>query len=105
MPVKAAYFESRFRKAYVATWSISNELTLSLAAPENWLGPLQPQDFMLLVHELAHREAFHHGRAFVKEVESYAGVAAYVMLERAAELRDRFPSLVPSPFPLPQTAP
>lgn len=34
--------------------------------------------FQLLLHELAHHEAFHHGRSYLREVEAYAGVAAAV---------------------------
>ena len=97
VPVKAAYFEAGSGKAYMATWSIGNELTLSLAVPQNWSAPLQPDDFTLLVHELAHHEAFHHGRSFAREVETCAGAAVHVMLERAAEFRERFPSLATGP--------
>ena len=90
VPVRVA----QLREAYDATWSVKDELTLNLAYPGNWLGPLLPNSFALLVHEIAHHEAFHHGRAFPKELEAYAGAAISVMLDRAEEARERFPSLM-----------
>lgn len=89
VPVQVACLDP----SWDATWSAGDELTLNLAAPRDWSGPLRADDFALLVHETAHREALHHGAAFAKRVEAYAGAAAAVMLDRADEVRRRFPSL------------
>ena len=77
-----------------ATWSLGGTLTLSLAFDEFWRGAFGRCSFALLLHELAHHEAFHHGRSFPKEVEAYAGAAAEVMLARGDEARRLFPRLL-----------
>ena len=70
-------------------------MTLSLAFDEFWDGPFGRTGVELLLHELAHHEAFHHGRSFPKEVKAYAGAAAEIMLARADEARRLFPELLP----------
>ena len=80
---------------YAATWSLGGTLTISLAYEAFWEGLVGRHGFELLLHELAHHEAFHHGRSFPKEVEAYAGAAAEVMLARADEARRLFPELLP----------
>jgi len=97
VPVQVAHLEH-----YAATWSIDGVLTLSLADEAFWDGPFGRHGFELLLHELAHHEAFHHGRSFPKEVEAHAGAAAEVMLSRADEARRLFPKLLPG---IPGTAP
>ena len=79
-----------------ATWSLDGTLTLSLAFDAFWDGPFERCSFELLLHELAHHEAFHHGRSFPKEVEAYAGAAAEVMLARGDEAKRSFPRLLAS---------
>ena len=99
VPVRVAYLEN-----IAATWSLDGTLTLSLANDEFWSGPFGRGSFALLLHELAHHEAFHHGRSFPREVEAYAGAAAEVMLARGDEARRMFPRLLAS-RPDEQTAP
>jgi len=70
-------------------------LTLSLTDEAFWDSPFGRCGFELLLHELAHHEAFHHGRSFAKEVEAYAGAAVEVMLARADEARRLFLELLP----------
>lgn len=89
VPVQVAYLEH-----YAATWSFDGVLTLSLAHEAFWQGPFGRCSFELVLHELAHHEAFHHGRSFPKEVEAHAGAAAEVMLARADEARRLFPELL-----------
>lgn len=89
VPVKVALIEGG-----TATWSETGVLTLGLDAAQ-WGGPITAHDLEVLLHEMAHREAFHHGRGFPREVEAYAGAAAMVMLTRGGEARDRFPKLMP----------
>ena len=91
VPVKVAYLEN-----IAATWSLDGTLTLSLAFDEFWGGPFGRCGFELLLHELAHHEAFHHGRSFPREVEAYAGAAAEVMLARGDEAKRLFPHLLAS---------
>jgi len=91
VPVKVAYLEN-----IAATWSLDGTLTLSLAFDEFWDGPFGRGSFELLLHELAHHEAFHHGRSFPREVEAYAGAAAEVMLARGDEAKRLFPHLLAS---------
>ena len=93
VPVRVAFIEDAD-----ATWSFTGVLTLSLATVQHWCGPLTSACFELLLHEIAHQEAFHHGRSFPKEVEAYAGAAVAVMLTRTGEVRRKFPNLVP-PMP------
>ena len=97
IPVQVAHLEH-----YAATWSLDGTLTISLADEAFWEGLVGRHSFELLLHELAHHEAFHHGRSFPKEVEAYAGAAAEVMLARADEARRLFPALLSgSPGPAP----
>ncbi len=91
-PIQAAYLTGR-----AATWSFSGTLTLSLAYEAFWQGQFGPANYELLLHELAHHEAFHHGRGFPKEVEAYAGAAVQVMLARAGEAWRLFSWLLASP--------
>jgi len=91
VPVKVAYLET-----IAATWSLGGTLTLSLAFEGFWDSPFERGSFELLLHELAHHEAFHHGRSFPREVEAYAGAAAEVMLARGDEARRLFPRLLAS---------
>jgi len=91
VPVKVAYLET-----IAATWSLGGTLTLSLAFEEFWDSPFERGSFELLLHELAHHEAFHHGRSFPKEVEAYAGAATEVMLARGDEAKRLFPHLLAS---------
>ncbi len=91
VPVKVAYLENA-----AATWSLGGTLTLSLAFEGFWHGQFGRGSFELLLHELAHHEAFHHGRSFPKEVQAYAGAAAEVMLARGGEAKRLFPHLLAS---------
>lgn len=89
----------RYALNYAAIWSLDGTLTLSLADKAFWDGPFGRCGFGLL-HELAHHEAFHHGRSFPKKVEAYAGAATEIMLARADEARRLFPErLSGSPGP------
>jgi len=92
VPIQAAYL-----KDSAATWSFGGTLTLSLAYEAFWQGQFGPANYELLLHELAHHEAFHHGCGFPKEVEAYAGAAVQVMLARAGEAWRLFPWLLASP--------
>ncbi len=91
VPIKVAYLENA-----AATWSLDGTLTLSLAFDQFWDGPFERRSFELLLHELAHHEAFHHGRSFPREVQAYAGAAAEVMLARGDEAKRLFPHLLAS---------
>ncbi len=92
VPIQVAYL-----KGSAATWSLGGTLTLSLAYDAFWQGQFGPPNYELLLHELAHHEAFHHGRGFPKEVEAYAGAAVQVMLARADEAWRLFPHLLANP--------
>jgi len=92
VPIQVAYL-----KDSAATWSLGGTLTLSLAYEPFWQGQFGPANYELLLHELAHHEAFHHGRGFPKEVEAYAGAAVQVTLARADEAWRLFPHLLANP--------
>ncbi len=83
VPVKVAYLAT-----FDATWFLGGVLTLSLACEAFWLGPFERTSFELLLHELAHHEAFQHGRSFPKEIETCAGAAAEVTCWLAPTRRD-----------------
>jgi hypothetical protein len=76
-----------------AHWSSSNILTLALDEGCFWQEPLGAEALSVLIHEAAHAMNMHHGLEFRQEVERLAGVAASLMLQRAAEIRERFPEL------------
>ena len=80
-----------------AHWSSSNILTLALDEGCFWQEPLGAEALSVLIHEAAHAMNMHHGLEFRQEVERLAGVAASLMLQRAAEIRERFPELFGEP--------
>jgi len=55
---------------------LNRVLTLNLTFEAFWEKPIERASFEVLLHELAHHEAFHHGRNFPRDVEAYAGAAA-----------------------------
>lgn len=78
-----------------AHWSEANVLTLALDQDCFWRAPLGAESLKVLIHEAAHAMNMHHGLEFRQELERLAGVAACLMLERADEIRRRFPDLLP----------
>ena len=77
-----------------AHWSERNVLTLALDQNCFWQAPLGPEALQVLIHEAAHAMNMHHGLEFRQELERLAGVAAALMLQRAEEIRRRFPDLL-----------
>ena len=52
----------------LATWSTSSVLTLSLAHDATWSSPIGGELIALVVHEVAHDRAFHHGADFMRRL-------------------------------------
>jgi hypothetical protein len=80
-----------------ATWSESGILTLSLGAKRFWSEPVGRTAYALLLHEMAHEKAFHHGSSFPHEVEQCAGAAVVAMMRHGDEALQRFPWLKVGP--------
>ena len=75
----------------LATWSTNSALTLSLAHDPTWSTPIGSELIALVVHEVAHDRAFHHGANFTDEVEKMAGACGVVLLQAdGALLAQRF---------------
>ena len=64
----------------LATWSTNSVFTLSLAHDPTWSTPIGSELIALVVHEVAHDRAFHHGANFTDEVEKMAGACGVVLL-------------------------
>jgi hypothetical protein len=78
-----------------AAWDTANaRLLLSRQARALWRDPLGPATLGVLIHEIAHAQAPHHGDAFRRALEAAAGRAARVCLDRADEIRRRFGDLL-----------
>jgi hypothetical protein len=57
-----------------ATWSNQGSiLTLALDLERLWITPLNKENFSLIVHEVAHELAAHHGHSFANALEACAG--------------------------------
>ena len=75
----------------LATWSRNSVFTLSLAYDATWSTPVGGELIALVVHEVAHDRAFHHGADFTNEVEKMAGACGVVLLQAdGALLAQRF---------------
>jgi len=70
----------------LASWSESSVFTLSLAYDPMWSTPIGAELIALVVHEVAHDQAFHHGADFTNEVEKMAGACGMVLLKADGEL-------------------
>ncbi len=79
-----------------AAWEVGHRLLLSQQAHAFWRDPLGPESLGLLIHEIAHARAAHHGDDFRHAVETLAGRAARVCLDRAEEIRAQFGDLLSS---------
>ena len=77
-----------------ATWTREGAiLTLSVAYEPIWTRPLSRAGLQLLVHEVAHELAAHHGLSYAQSVEDVAGVAAELMLEKHDIVISKFADL------------
>lgn len=74
----------------VAAWAVGGRLTLNDQARREWEDPMSERFLGLLVHEVAHENAGHHGDDFRKEVERMAGKLAKICLERSDEVMGRW---------------
>ena len=77
-----------------ATWSVDDTLTLSLSQPAIWTKDLGGYFLGLIIHEVSHHLAFHHGRSFNTQLERCASVGMELMLRTSeSELRLSYPAL------------
>lgn len=77
-------------KPAIATWSSQNVLTLGIDTPWIWEYPFSEQMFSLIVHEVAHSIALHHGDDFHKTVEKMAGRLSQYMFIHSEALKHDF---------------
>jgi hypothetical protein len=76
------------------TWTREGAiLTLSVAYEPIWTRQLSRAGLQLLVHEVAHELAAHHGLSYAQSVEDVAGVAAELMLEKHDIVISKFADL------------
>jgi anti-sigma regulatory factor (Ser/Thr protein kinase) len=70
-----------------ATWSNENSvLTLALDLERIWQTPLHQDNFSLLIHEVAHELAAHHGHSFADALERCAGACCLSLIENQEKL-------------------
>lgn len=91
MPVDVRITETLIIRGQDATaaWAEGGRLTLNNQARAVWRDPLSEPFLGLLVHEVAHENAGHHGDAFRTEVERMAGKLARLCLSRPEEIKQR----------------
>jgi hypothetical protein len=73
-----------------AGWSEGGRLTLNKQCQADWRDPLSERFLGLLVHEVAHERAGHHGDDFRREVERMAGKLALFCLNNPEEIKRRW---------------
>ena len=77
-----------------ATWTLEGAiLTLSITYEPIWTRPLSRAGLQLLIHEVAHELAAHHGFSYAQSVEDVAGIAAELMLEKHDIVISKFADL------------
>ena len=77
-----------------ATWTREGAiLTLSITYEAIWTRPLSRAGLQLLIHEVAHELAAHHGFSYARSVEDVAGIAAELMLEKHDIVISKFADL------------
>jgi len=76
-----------------AAWAEGGRLTLNGAVRSAWQDPMSEGFLGLLVHEVAHENAGHHGDDFRREVERMAGKLARFCLDRGIEVRSRYDAM------------
>ncbi len=70
-----------------ATWSNSSSiLTLALDLNRIWEKPFDQDNFSLIIHEVAHELAAHHGHSFADALERCAGSCCLSLLENQKEI-------------------
>lgn len=70
-----------------ATWSNeSSILTLALDLDRIWATPFHQDNFSLIIHEVAHELAAHHGQSFANAMEQCAGASCLVILENVEKM-------------------
>lgn len=74
----------------IAAWASGARLLLSNEFRGDWIDPFAAKTLGLLVHEMAHEVAAHHGDDFKRGQEIVAGKLARLCLFRGDEIRSRF---------------
>lgn len=70
-----------------ATWSNqSSILTLALDLDRIWETPFHQDNFSLLIHEVAHELAAHHGHSFADALEQCGGACCLSIIENQEEI-------------------
>jgi hypothetical protein len=78
-----------------ATWSNeSSILTLALDLERIWLTPLDQDNFSLIIHEVAHELAAHHGRSFSDALEQCAGASCVVLIEHRNKVQNLIDNII-----------
>ncbi len=78
-------------KPAVAAWQSGGIMLLSQAYKGEW-SKISERGFGILVHEVAHEDAQHHGDDFRRNVERMAGRLALLCLNRGDEIRALIPA-------------
>ena len=76
-----------------AAWHDGGILALNTGSRDRWVNPFEPEAIGLLVHEMAHEIAMHHGDDFRRAVEKIAGRVATVFLEQSDNIKANFADL------------
>lgn len=74
----------------IATWQEGCILTLNASHHTEWDLPINEHFLGILVHEVAHHRAPHHGDDFRKETERMAGKLALMCIQRGHEILSRW---------------
>jgi hypothetical protein len=74
----------------IAAWASGARLLLSNEFRGDWIDPFAARTLGLLVHEMAHEIAAHHGDDFKRAQEVVAGKLARLCLFRSEDIRQRF---------------
>jgi hypothetical protein len=70
-----------------ATWSNENSiLTLALDLERIWQTPLHQDNLSLIIHEVAHELAAHHGHSFADALERCAGACCASLIENQEKI-------------------
>lgn len=76
-----------------AAWAEGGRLTLNNRHRSEWQDPMSERFLGLLVHEVAHENAGHHGDDFRREVERMAGKLARLCLDTGEEIKRRYTTM------------
>lgn len=72
-----------------ATWSRqSSILTLALDLDRIWENPFEQENFSLIIHEVAHELAAHHGHGFANALEQCAGACCIAIIENQEKINE-----------------